>query len=143
MCSDERSVAAVRRVASRRVCTGRQCALKCRYSTFNILTDRQTDGHVPRNQWRSHCGCRGCPDTPKIQVGGVRHPQKKLIAIVCNGLAPVGGLTPKTGGCITPKPIWGRHSGYFFEGRAPVFVRKGRAMAQWAVQVFNLRNFQT
>jgi len=27
-------------------------------------------------QWRSNCGCRGCPDTPKIQVGGVRHPEK-------------------------------------------------------------------
>ena len=21
-------------------------------------------------QWRTHCGCRGCPDIPKIQVGG-------------------------------------------------------------------------
>ena len=26
-------------------------------------------------RWRSQCGCHGCPDKPKIQVGGIRHPQ--------------------------------------------------------------------
>jgi len=49
--------------------------IKVEIKSFSLFCHRYNPYHRP-NQWRSHYRGRGCPDTPKIQVLGVRHPKK-------------------------------------------------------------------